>query len=244
MRKNPLLSLIQANSKSQQTKRPLKAELDHDSDANSATVYVYDIIGDFGIESGDFVRTLAKLDVDEIHLRVDSPGGDVFSAKAMQTALAEHKAKIIVHIDGLAVSAASFLVMSGDEIHMTRGALFMIHKGWTIMVGNADDLRKESTVLDKVDEAIADDYANRTGKKRDEMIELMNAETWFSADEALEIGFIDSIVENVKEKSANAHTYDLSAYHNAPRDYTPPVKDRDAHAIRAHLERAAALLQI
>ena len=187
------------------------------------------------------MRDLAALDADEIHLRIDSPGGDVFAARAMQTALSEHKARVIAHIDGLAASAATFLVMGADEIRMTSGALFMIHKGWTFTAGNADDMRKEAALLDKVDDAIAADYANRTGKDKAALIELMAAETWFSASEALENGFIDSIVETIAEKSAR-NVYDLSVYQNAPRNYTQ--EHTPATAKRKHLERKAALLNL
>lgn len=253
MKRNQLLALIQANNRKKTATRNLVVK----NEGDSATIYVYDVIGEDwygGVDSGEFVRELAALDVSEIHLRVDSPGGDVFAARAMQTALAEHKARVIAHIDGLAASAATFLVMGADEIRMTGGGFFMIHKGWTFTAGNADDMRKEAALLDKVDGSIAADYAARTGKDKDELIDLMAAETWYTAAEAQEAGFIDEVVEVVRDKAAkNARLYDLSAYRNAPADYSEQAapepepeqpKQPDPAAHRAHIERAARLLNI
>ena len=235
-----LLNLIQANQRPDK-KRPkalIKAKDDE------ATVYLYDVIDDwYGIDSGEFVREVAALDVSTIHLRVDSPGGDVFAARAMQTALAGHKAKVIAHIDGLAASAATFLVMSADEIRMTDGAFFMIHKGWTVTIGNADDMRKQAQLLDKIDDSIAADYARRSGKDSSEIIDLMQAETWYSASEAKDAGFIDAVVDISSSGAVENRHFNVSAYQKAPKAYTEPEPKPtpSPEAVRAHLERRLSL---
>src|SRR5699024_9441941 len=108
---------------------------------NAATIYVYDVIGGFfgGVDAEDFAREVAALDVDTIHLRINSPGGDVFDARAMQTALRGHRAHVIAHIDGLAASAASGIAMAADEIEIAEGGFLMIHNAWTLAMGNQAD---------------------------------------------------------------------------------------------------------
>ena len=96
--------------------------------ATEETLYLYDEIGYWGIDAKQFVEDLNKLDADTIHLRINSPGGDVFAAKAMQTALMQHDAKVVAHVDGLAASAASVVAMGADEIEMVDGGFMMIHK--------------------------------------------------------------------------------------------------------------------
>jgi ATP-dependent Clp protease protease subunit len=140
----------------------------------------------------------------------------------MEQALRDHKAKIIVHIDGLAASAATFIAMAGDEIIMSKGALFMIHNAWTGLWGNAEDLRKEADLLDKIDATLVDTYAERSGKDKEAVAEWMTAETWFTAAEAVEHGFADRVAETEAKASWN-----LSAYENAPKQAEPEQKTEE-----------------
>jgi ATP-dependent protease ClpP protease subunit len=191
--------------------------------ADEATLFLYDEIGFWGVTAQEFVNDLAGIDAKTIHLRVNSPGGDVFAARTMQTALKQHPAKVIAHVDGLAASAASFLVMGADEIEMVDGGFMMIHKalsGFDIfgyfndqdLEGLVGDMEKERILLQKVDDSIANDYAKRTGQTAELMKDHMHKETWFTAAEALEIGMIDRIYEG--EKVENKH--DLSHFANTP----------------------------
>lgn len=167
-----------------------------------------------GVAPESFVKAVYAVDpTHTINLRVNSPGGSVFAARAMEQALRAHKGKVVVHIDGLAASAATFVSMAGDEIVMAKGAMFMIHKAWTGMWGNAEDLRKEADLLDKIDGTLAETYAEKTGKDVASISEWMAAETWFTAQEALEAGFATSIAE----AEAKSLAWDLSAYENAPK---------------------------
>ena len=172
-----------------------------------------------GVAPESFVKAVYAVDSDAtIHLHINSPGGSVFAARAMEQALRLHKGRVVVHIDGLAASAATFIAMAGDEVIMGKGAMFMIHKAWTGMWGNANDLRKEADLLDKIDGTLADTYAEKTGKQVAEIGAWMAAETWFTAQEALDAGFADSIAED----EAKACAWNLSAYANAPKGQTPP----------------------
>lgn len=184
------------------------------ADSDEATIYLYDVIDNwYGIDSQTFIKELQNIDSNTINLRINSPGGDVFDARAIQTALKQHKAKVIAHVDGLAASAATYIALGADEVRMSDGAFFMIHKGWTIAMGNADEFRKTSDLLDKVDESIANDYAAKTGLDHSELIELMAAETWFTAEEAKEKGFIDAIFDG----ESVSNNFDLTVYDNAPQ---------------------------
>lgn len=146
-------------------------EIKSAADGKEATVYLYDAIVATeeeaewygGVSAQSFVKQLAGLEADTIHLRINSPGGSVFAGRAMETALRQHSAKVIVYVDGLAASAASFVAMAGDEIEMAQGAFFMIHKAWSMAWGNSDELRKEADLLDKVDGSLAKTYHDRTG---------------------------------------------------------------------------------
>lgn len=198
------------------------------ADSDEAEIFLYDAIVSSeeeaawwgGVAPESFVKALRGIDASTIHLRINSPGGSVFAARAMEQALRDHKAKIIVHIDGLAASAATFIAMAGDEIIMSKGALFMIHNAWTGLWGNAEDLRKEAELLDKIDGTLADTYADRTGKEKEAIAEWMTAETWFTAAEAVEHGFADRVAET----EAKA-TWNLSAYANAPKQAEPEKQD-------------------
>lgn len=167
-----------------------------------------------GVAPESFVKAVRAVDPEAtIHLRVNSPGGAVFAARAMEQALREHKGQVIGYVDGIAASAATFILAGGcDRVVMASGAMFMIHKAWTISWGNANDLRKESELLDKIDGTLAETYASKTGKELALISDWMAAETWFTASEAKEHGFADE----VSDSGAKASAWNLSAYSNAP----------------------------
>lgn len=170
----------------------------------------------FGVSAKAFVQELANIDAKTIHLRINSPGGDVFEARAMAVALREHKAKVIAHVDGYAASAASYVALSADEVEIADGAMIMIHKAWTIAFGNSDDLIEVSQLLEKIDADLVRDYVASTGSDQKQIEDWMSAETWFTADEAVEHGFADRKSAEFDGKKALAG-WDVSAYANAPK---------------------------
>lgn len=227
---------------------------------DEAEVFLYDAIVSTeaeaewfgGVAPESFVKALRGIDAKTINLRINSPGGSVFAARAIEQALRDHPAKVVAHIDGLAASAATFIAMAADEVVMGKGALFMIHKAWTGMYGNADDMRAEADLLDKIDGTLADTYAARTGKSADEVAAWMAAETWFTADEAVSAGFADRVAESAGAKAE----WNLSAYAKAPQPAaeevapvveqpsrqeptTPESRQADAGALLRRLEVAA-----
>jgi len=210
---------------------------------NESTIYLYgDIGGWFGVDHLEFIKEFNKISADVIHLRVDSGGGDIFAARAIKTAIMQHKAKVIAHIDGLAASAASFLVMGADEIEIVDGGFMMIHNAMSFMdiLGyfNKEDLcklmedvQKEMDLHEKLNDAIANDYAKKTKKKtKEEICEMMDMTTWMSSAEAMENGFVDRIYDGNPVEG----NYDLSIFNNVPE----PLNLRNQKEMKRTIEKA------
>lgn len=208
---------------------------------NEVDVYLYGFIDDdFGINSLEFSKEMAALAGKKVNLRVNSPGGDVFSGRAMATAVARH-GNVTAHIDGLAASAASYVALSAKEVHITDGAMLMIHNGWTLSIGNKADLRKTADLLDKVDGTIINDYKKKTNLDEAEIITMMDAETWLTAQEALDKGFVNSIFNGVKAENQ----WDLSAYANAPvMQAVVEPEPTDSFIEKEHRDRQAQRLKL
>lgn len=214
-----------------------------ESNGDEATVYLYDVIviDDFwgGVSALSFAKELAGISAPVINLRINSPGGDVFAARAMETAIREHKSTIISHIDGEAASAATYVAIAADTVRIAEGGFFMIHKAWSIALGNADDMLQMAALLEKVDESLVTTYANRTNQNPDDIRDWMANETWFSAQEALDSGFVDEIV---KAEIKNQHRWDLSAYSRPPKISQPADDDKHKHEMQMqYMQRIAAL---
>ena len=146
-----------------QARRPVEARIT--ATATAATVHIYDEIGGFGVLASELVPELAALEVAEIEVRLNSPGGDFFDGVAIANALAEHPGRVVVHVDGLAASAASVIAMAGDEVVMHPGSRMMIHDAITGTIGNAADHLQAGGLLDGVSADIADLYAAKAGQR-------------------------------------------------------------------------------
>lgn len=236
---HPMLKLLVSN------RRQGKFTVEAKAEADEATIYLYDMIVNNddeaawfgGVSPQSFIKALNELKAGTIHLRVNSPGGSVFAARAIEQAIREHKSTIVAHIDGLAASAASFLIMAADQIHMAPGSFLMIHKAWTMMYGNADDLRKEAGLLDQVDSSLVKTYAKRSNQDEASIITWMAEETWLEASKAVELGFADQIAD---ESPGNRGAWDLSAYQHPPQvEQSPPEEPPAPTADRSALHRAA-----
>lgn len=212
-----LLNLLKANA----NRGTFKAE--------GNTIYVYDVIvGDEieaeifgGVSPGPFLAALKSMSGD-VHLRINSPGGDVFGANVMAQAMREYQGgKIVAHIDGVAASAASVLAVTADETVMAPGSMMMIHNAWTMAVGDRHDLLDTAALLEKIDGMLAQNYALKSGGNAEAFAEMMDAETWFTPDEAVAAGLANSIAEP-KQKPAQAH-WDLSVFAKAPKAAAPLV---------------------
>jgi ATP-dependent protease ClpP protease subunit len=164
---------------------------------NETTVTLYDEIGAFGAGSKEFLADLGKLSGQHIHLRINSPGGSVIEGTAIYNALRRHEGGLTVHIDAMAASMASVIAMAGQPVYMADNALLMIHNPWTVSMGESKDLRKEADLLDKLKVNLRNAYVRKTGMEADRITEMMDAETWLDAVEAVALGFADAIEEGV-----------------------------------------------
>lgn len=185
------------------------------ADKRAAEVLIYDEI--LPSASGSFVRALRELDADDITVRINSSGGNVFEAIAMTNALRTHPARVTTIVDGLAASAASFIATAGDEVIMNRNSEMMVHNPKAAMAGGSGDLRSLADRLDAVRDNIASMYVARAGGTVEQWREVMAAETWYSAEEAVQAGLADK----VSEQPAVTNSHDLSPFMYAGRCEAP-----------------------
>ena len=219
-----------------------------DAAKDEATVYLYDAIDPYwGIDAGEFVKALSEITAKTIHLRINSPGGSVFDAEAIQTALQQHKARVVAHIDGMAASAATYVALAADEVEMSDGAMFMIHNAWTFAFGNASELVDTAALLEKIDANLLRDYQAKTGASAEQIKQWMDAETWFTAQEALTNGFVDRIYGNTDApedaQSASAKKTDEDTHDPHKKPTKNSAEDQTVIAARMRRERELALVE-
>lgn len=165
------------------------------TDANEAVLDIQDEIGFWGVTASDFARQLSDVTAPSIHLRVNSPGGDVFDGVAIANLLRAHKATVNATVYGLAASAASFICMAADSVTMMPNSSMMIHDAMGACRGNAADMRDLADLLDKVSDNIASMYAAKAGGETAAWRDTMRGEQWYSAQEAVDAGLADHIGE-------------------------------------------------
>ena len=191
------------------------------------------IYGDIGeswwsesVEAKAVAEELSALDVQTIVVRINSYGGSVSDGLAIFNALRMHDAEINVRIDGVAVSIASLIAMAGDTVEMAENALFMVHAPWGGTVGNSKEMREYADMLDIYAKAMTSSYVRQTGKDSDIILDLLTdgEDHWYTAEEAKEFGFVDSIIE---EEMAAAAGFDKSRFiasklkNNSMNNFTP-----------------------
>lgn len=202
------------------------------SNAAGQTLYIRGVIAEgFEANAADVIAYLNKADPSQpLNIRFNTPGGDVFVGKEISAAIKNYPGQTIAHIDSLCASAGTSIALSCDEVEMSKGAFFMIHNAHGLAFGDKTALRNRADVMEKVELSIVDDYTTKTGKPAEEIIAMMEAETWMDSDEALEHGFIDRVAE-APSKTTNA--WNLAAYAKAPTALTaaPPTLAVHANAV-------------
>jgi ATP-dependent protease ClpP protease subunit/phage major head subunit gpT-like protein len=191
---------------------------------NTVDVYLYDVIGWPFIEAQDLLYRVPK-NAASIHVHINSPGGDVFEGMAIYNYLVSHQAPVRISVDALAASSGSLVAMAGEQIEMKPASFLMIHNPYTLMQGGAEELRKEADLLDKISNVFADSYNEVAGKTRNEVLELMKAETWFTAQEAVDAGFAHAISGRGEQGGGDSGKaamippamFDLSVFENVPQ---------------------------
>ena len=198
----------------------------------SATLYIYGDIFDNGgdtwyggLDVAGLVREIDRLSVDELHVHINSRGGDVFDGLALYNALARQSYRTVGHVDGVACSIASVILMGCDEIRMALGSHIMIHNAWSCGCGNASELREVADVLDKFDGSLIAIYCARSGMKEKDVAAAMAKTTWYTAAEARKAGLADAEdAAPAKPKAAG----DLSVFAHAPAALRAAGKDVEA----------------
>lgn len=177
---------------------------DLENDETVLTIY-----GDIGeswwydsTSAGDIDRALKEVKTSNITVRLNSPGGDAFDGITIYNRLKDHSAKVKIIVDGWACSAASIIAMSADELVMNTGAMMMVHEAWTIAAGSKSEMQKTVDMMAKLDDSLLDIYMTKANCTRDEMKQFVTNETWFTASEAIDMGFATAVQE-LEEKPVN-----------------------------------------
>jgi ATP-dependent Clp protease protease subunit len=175
-----------------------------DAESTTAEIVIYDEIGkswwgEDTVSAKQFVDDLAGLgDVENITVRINSPGGDVFDGITIHNALKNHKATVTAQVDGIAASAASYIAMAADKIVMPSNSFLLIHGASGFSMGNADDMRSVAEDLDRVDKSLTATYASRSKMTQAKVKALMKEDRLMDADEAKTLGFADTVTAPVK----------------------------------------------
>jgi len=206
------------------------ASLNVKEEEKIADLEVWDFIGDewYGTTAKDMIAQIKDLpeSIETINVLISSPGGYVWDAIEMYQALKNHPANVVTEVNSIAASAATIVFMAGDERKMGPHADFMIHKPWTCLCGDADKFQEGIDQLNRDQAKLVGIYAEGTDQDEKTLNELVNATTWMSAEEALDLGFATQVNEEIK---AAACLFDLSQLNGVPEHHTRLAK---AHAKR------------
>jgi ATP-dependent protease ClpP protease subunit len=199
--------------------------------SDSPEIFIYDVIGWPYNDIGDLVRALADMKDKTPLARINSPGGDVWDGMALYHAFAHHPGGVNVRIESLAASIASVIAMGGKKVEAYQSTMMMVHNSWTVAAGNAEDFIETADLLKKIDGNLVDAYAAKTKSGKRELRDMMAAETWMTAKDMKEKGFIDNIIQSGKAEKAQ---FDLSVFANCPEEIRGEGRDlteRDAERI-------------
>ena len=207
---------------------------------------IYDEIGAFGIGAKEFIAELREYKGQHVHVRINSPGGEIIDGSAIANALNRHEGGVTVHIDGLAASMASYIAMSGKPTYMSENALLMIHNPWTLAAGEADDLRKQADLLDTMKSTLVRGYQRKSGMPAEEISKLMDEETWLTALEATALGFVDAIEDGIPAAASAKdlrHRFDTFAKRMDESNSVAPEVEVAAPAVEVAVEEAPAAVE-
>ena len=184
----------------------------------NVSIDIFGEIGDYGITAQSFKNELDKYsDYENITININSCGGAVFEGIAIYNMLKNNKAKVTVIVNGLAASIASTIAMAGDEIIMYDNSYLMIHLPYTMAMGTEKEMDKASEVLKNIKNDLVKIYQTKFNKSENELIAMLEAETWISGNDALEMGISNSVIEGLEI----AAKFEFDKYNNVPAD----VKD-------------------
>jgi ATP-dependent Clp endopeptidase proteolytic subunit ClpP len=198
---------------------------------NSLLIYS-EIGGMWGISSNEVADFLNSNKDQDVEIRINSPGGSVTEGIAIYNLLKNHSGNVSIVVDSLCASISTIIALGGDSLTMNLGSMFMIHNPWMMTFGDSEDLRKEANVLDAMKEQLINIYMTKFEGSRDELIAMMDEESWLSDTEAMKFGFVDSIEQELKISASVKHN--LKKYFN-----TIPNKGKQMKAQEKDLEVSA-----
>lgn len=201
----------------------------YSADYETGEIFLYDAIGDpwWGmIGAENVIGDLAKMGGKRVTMRIASPGGSVDEGRLIYNAMKRYQGGVDVVVDSSAYSIASYIAMAGDRVVMAKNAMMMIHNPWTMAFGDAAELRKTADVLDKYRDSIVDAYTDKSDKDRKAMIAILDAETWYTAQEAVDDGFATEVGDILQ---TTAPTFAKAMYNGKPVE---PKRDEPAAGSR------------
>lgn len=190
----------------------IERQLHSKVEGDTTIITMYGIIGSYEeeISAMQVVNLLDQVDTPNITVRLNSPGGESDQGIAIYNRLKDHDSKVKIIVDGWACSAGGLICMAADELFMNTGTLFMAHEAWGVLVGNKSDLKNHIQVMDKLDQAQVDIFMTKAKVSREEMTTLLENETWFTANEAVSIGFASEVKDFKTVSKMDSETYKAS----------------------------------
>lgn len=174
-------------------------------------------------------------DAKEIKVYINSLGGSVMEGIAIYNQLKRHSAHKTVYIDGFACSIASVIAMAGDTVIMPKNTVMMIHNAWTIAMGNSAELRKAADDLEIINQASRQAYLDKSGGKitEEKLTELLDAETYLTAEQCIELGLADRFSADDSKDDAGSTAKEQAAQQTAEQMAAAEMEKRKAKALAA-----------
>lgn len=171
-----------------------------------------------GISFTNFYEELKQYDGKKLVINLDSVGGNVSDGFAIANAIKQRNGETICRVYSMSASIATQIMLACDRVECFRNSLIMIHLCSGYAYGNKNDFKKQIEIMDKIDNLLADAYVERTGKDKQEVLDLMAAETWYNGQEALEINLVDNIIDSNMTAKADIKVADLKDFKNVPKE--------------------------
>ncbi|MFZ4597814.1 MAG: head maturation protease, ClpP-related [Terrimicrobiaceae bacterium] len=191
------------------------------AESNQTEISIFDEIGYYGVSAKQFVDDLKNVPAgNSILLKIHSPGGEVFDGNVIFNALKRHAGGVVVQIEGLCASMASIIALAGAPVRMAANGFFMIHNPWGMAVGDAAEMRDQASLLEKIKQNMVSAYAAKSKKDEVMIEEWMDAETWFTAEQALAVGFVDEITDALPIAASANKFSRIAKFRNAPANLT------------------------
>lgn len=203
---------------------------------NHLDIYLYGVIGGWDVNVDTFMEQLESVPNPEtVTVFINTVGGTFNDGLPIFNTIAQLDAEVTIKVMGFALSMGAVLMLSGDKVQIAQNGVVMIHRAQTFSAGDAAQLRKDADVLEVMETGVIKLLAQRMGKTEKEVLALMQDETWFSADTALEAGLIDEIIDPIDlskaidEALVGKEAIDsVSNYHNMPADISALINKKTA----------------